>query len=208
MYYNRLNMTQTQNIISLYNQQMNEWYHNLLLANLNKTTENTSPESNNNTTLQSQSNKNTPKIGSSGKGDDEHVLIDDEDKFSSGDENNLSTQDFAENGEVGERKGNNTKKIKREILCEHTEESHYAKNLCLACYHKYGRSTKPWKCDHEVMYAKGLCKLCYLNHYYKNKKRAWTRKRKAIIKGRKAHQAKLMKKKDEIKLEVIDDDES
>jgi len=42
--------------------------------------------------------------------------------------------------------------------------------MCNQCYHKHGRTKKPWKCNHEKLYAHGLCQNCYINAY--NKKRS------------------------------------
>jgi len=62
-----------------------------------------------------------------------------------------------------------SKKIKKMNMCGHPERGHYAKNMCNPCYHKYGRTKKPWRCSHEKLYAHGLCQNCYINAY--NKKR-------------------------------------
>jgi len=63
-----------------------------------------------------------------------------------------------------------SKKISKKVnVCGHPERPHYAKNLCNQCYHKFGRTKKPWKCNHEKLYAHGLCQNCYINAY--NKKR-------------------------------------
>jgi len=62
-----------------------------------------------------------------------------------------------------------SKKIKKSNICGHPERPHYAKNMCNQCYHKLGRTKKPWKCNHEKLYAHGLCQNCYINAY--NKKR-------------------------------------
>jgi hypothetical protein len=32
-------------------------------------------------------------------------------------------------------------------------------------YHKFGRTKKPWNCEHEKLYAHGLCQNCYINKY-------------------------------------------
>jgi hypothetical protein len=63
-----------------------------------------------------------------------------------------------------------SKKIKKANSCGHPERSHYAKNMCNQCYHKHGRTKKPWRCSHEKLYAHGLCQNCYINAY--NKKRS------------------------------------
>jgi len=62
-----------------------------------------------------------------------------------------------------------SKKIKKTNMCGHPERGHYAKNMCNPCYHKYGRTKKPWRCSHDKLYAHGLCQNCYINAY--NKKR-------------------------------------
>jgi len=62
-----------------------------------------------------------------------------------------------------------SKKIKKSNMCGHPERGHYAKNMCNPCYHKHGRTKKPWRCSHEKLYAHGLCQNCYINAY--NKKR-------------------------------------
>ena len=41
----------------------------------------------------------------------------------------------------------------------------FDQNLCNNCYHKYGRTKKPWNCVHEKLYAHGLCQNCYINKY-------------------------------------------
>jgi len=63
-----------------------------------------------------------------------------------------------------------SKKIRKTNTCGHPERAHYAKNMCNQCYHKHGRTKKPWKCNHEKLYAHGLCQNCYINAY--NKKRS------------------------------------
>jgi len=67
------------------------------------------------------------------------------------------------------RKKITKRKKKRHNVCGHPEKEHYAKNLCYNCYHRRGRTKKPWKCNHERMYARGLCQNCYINDY--NRKR-------------------------------------
>lgn len=54
--------------------------------------------------------------------------------------------------------------------CPHPQRDHYAKGLCKSCYHKFGRSKKPWACSHERLYAKGLCQKCYINQYRAHQK--------------------------------------
>lgn len=50
---------------------------------------------------------------------------------------------------------------KKELACEHTWRKHHAKGLCKRCYEKYGRTKKPWNCEHQVHFARGLCRKCY-----------------------------------------------
>lgn len=42
--------------------------------------------------------------------------------------------------------------------------------MCNNCYHKYGRTKKPWNCNHEKLYAGGMCQNCYINNYNKKKR--------------------------------------
>jgi len=49
------------------------------------------------------------------------------------------------------------KRIKKVNNCGHPDKEHYAKGMCSNCYHKYGRTKKPWKCTHDKLYACGLC---------------------------------------------------
>ena len=41
--------------------------------------------------------------------------------------------------------------------------------MCNNCYHKFGRTKKPWNCPHSKLYANGMCQNCYINSY--NRKR-------------------------------------
>jgi hypothetical protein len=66
---------------------------------------------------------------------------------------------------------NGSKKIKKTNTCGHNDQDHYAKNKCYDCYHKYGRTKKPWKCSHEILYAKGYCHLCYIELLNRRRKR-------------------------------------
>ncbi|CAD8077542.1 unnamed protein product [Paramecium primaurelia] len=67
-----------------------------------------------------------------------------------------------------------SKKIsKRDNNCGHPEREHYAKGMCSNCYHKYGRTKKPWICGHQKLYAQGLCQNCYINQYNQKKREAW-----------------------------------
>jgi len=58
-----------------------------------------------------------------------------------------------------------SRKIKKANTCGHSDKPHYAKNLCSNCYHKYGRTKKPWKCNHDKLYAHGYCQNCYAHCY-------------------------------------------
>jgi len=78
----------------------------------------------------------------------------------------LESEDIESSGGLSAK----SKKIKKVNVCGHPERAHYAKNLCNQCYHKHGRTKKPWKCHHEKLYAHGLCQNCYINAY--NKKRS------------------------------------
>lgn len=62
--------------------------------------------------------------------------------------------------------------------CPHKERKHYAKNMCINCYHRRGRTKKAWACPHNdrLHYSKGLCQNCYLAKYYRNRKAAKTRR--------------------------------
>lgn len=55
-------------------------------------------------------------------------------------------------------------------MCGHEDKQHYAKGLCSNCYHKYGRTKRPWNCPHEKLYAGGMCQNCYINSYNKKKR--------------------------------------
>lgn len=55
-------------------------------------------------------------------------------------------------------------------MCGHEDKQHYAKGLCNNCYHKYGRTKRPWNCPHEKLYAGGMCQNCYINSYNKKKR--------------------------------------
>lgn len=56
---------------------------------------------------------------------------------------------------------------KKMNTCGHPDRPHYAKSMCNQCYHRHGRTKKPWKCNHERLYAHGLCQNCYINAYNK-----------------------------------------
>lgn len=73
---------------------------------------------------------------------------------------------------------------KREVFkCPHQDKKHYAKNMCINCYHRRGRTKKAWDCPHsdKLHYSKGLCQNCYLAKYYQAKKGS-KRKPKAAAK--------------------------
>jgi len=79
--------------------------------------------------------------------------------------------DSDNNDQDSEGLSSRSKKIsKKTNTCGHPERAHYAKNMCNQCYHKHGRTKKPWKCSHDKLYAHGLCQNCYINAY--NKKRS------------------------------------
>ena len=59
---------------------------------------------------------------------------------------------------------------KKLVKCGHDDKAHYAKGLCNNCYHKYGRTKKPWNCPHDKLYAGGMCQNCYINMYNKKKR--------------------------------------
>ena len=56
--------------------------------------------------------------------------------------------------------------------CPHVHRRHYAKKMCMSCYHRIGRTKKAWACPHpyKLHYSKGLCQNCYLSKYYHDKK--------------------------------------
>ena len=65
-------------------------------------------------------------------------------------------------------------KTRKEVYrCPHTNRKHYAKNMCLNCYHKSGRTKLAWACEHKskLHYSKGMCQSCYLTQYHKGKKK-------------------------------------
>jgi hypothetical protein len=55
--------------------------------------------------------------------------------------------------------------------CKHTDRKHYAKNLCGACYRRFGRDIKATKCKHteRIVYSLGMCQPCYLGDYIKRR---------------------------------------
>lgn len=46
---------------------------------------------------------------------------------------------------------------KKVNICGHEDKEHYAKGMCNNCYHRMGRTKKPWKCGHAKLYANGYC---------------------------------------------------
>lgn len=62
--------------------------------------------------------------------------------------------------------------------CPHTDKKHYAKKMCINCYHKFGRTKLAWKCSHKARlhYAKGKCHLCYLHQLTRKKAKGRTTK--------------------------------
>mmetsp|Transcript_1874 Transcript_1874/g.1966 ORF Transcript_1874/g.1966 Transcript_1874/m.1966 type:complete len:303 (+) Transcript_1874:36-944(+) len=48
------------------------------------------------------------------------------------------------------------------VICGHPWKNHHAKGLCKNCYETYGKTRRPWKCEHQAHFAKGYCKKCYL----------------------------------------------
>jgi hypothetical protein len=106
----------------------------------------------------------------------------------------LRSVSFSTSVSSGLEKLPESKKIKKRNLCVHQDKKHYAKNLCYKCYHQaHDTRKKPWKCEHDTLYAKGICQKCYIMQYCKKRKRVGGKKRKAILKGRKAYQTKLLK---------------
>lgn len=63
-------------------------------------------------------------------------------------------------------------------MCGHDKLPHYAKGMCNNCYHRKGRTKKPWNCPHEKLYAVGMCQNCYTNNYNKVARRLIQQKRK------------------------------
>lgn len=64
--------------------------------------------------------------------------------------------------------------------CPHVDRKHYAKNMCLNCYHKCGKSKMASKCIHtnKSHYSNGLCQNCYLAQYYRKRKEKQLSKQK------------------------------
>ena len=69
---------------------------------------------------------------------------------------------------------------KKMTNCGHLEREHYAKGMCSNCYHRYGRTKKPWLCTHDKLYACGLCQNCYINKYNQVKRQFKKRKREKL----------------------------
>ena len=64
--------------------------------------------------------------------------------------------------------GNILKSKRNKITaCPHTDQRHYAKNMCSNCYRKLGREKLAWDCEHldQPLYAKGKCHICYIDDY-------------------------------------------
>jgi hypothetical protein len=72
-------------------------------------------------------------------------------------------------GETQLLKEKSSRPLKKITKCPHTEEKHYAKNMCNNCYHSKGRKKKPSKCSHgdKHHYAFGYCQNCYQLKYLK-----------------------------------------
>jgi hypothetical protein len=68
------------------------------------------------------------------------------------------------------RKKISKRKRRKSNVCGHLDRDHYAKNLCYNCYHRKGRTKKPWNCSHDRLYAQGLCQNCYINEYNRKKR--------------------------------------
>lgn len=62
------------------------------------------------------------------------------------------------------------KRIKKINKCGHEDREHYAKGMCNNCYHRHGRTKKPWNCTHAKLYAQGYCQNCYINKYNHKKR--------------------------------------
>ena len=64
------------------------------------------------------------------------------------------------------------KNMQAVMSCPHGKRRHYAKNMCMNCYHRSGRTKKAWACQHrnKLHYSKGLCQNCYLANYYRERK--------------------------------------
>ena len=56
--------------------------------------------------------------------------------------------------------------------CPHTDQKHYAKNMCHNCYHRKGKTKMAYLCEHKNKshYSSGLCQNCYLAKYYIKRK--------------------------------------
>jgi len=70
------------------------------------------------------------------------------------------------------------RKQRKVFKCPHKNKKHYAKNMCINCYHRRGRTKKAWDCPHKdkLHYSKGLCQNCYLAKYYRNRKEKRSKK--------------------------------
>jgi len=74
--------------------------------------------------------------------------------------------------EGDEKVGDEDRKNWQEVSCPHKSRRHYAKSMCINCYHRRGRTKKAWACVHveKLHYSKGLCQNCYLAKYYRQRK--------------------------------------
>ena len=70
--------------------------------------------------------------------------------------NDKKWEDFNnQNNNIGE-----TLRKRRLILrCPHTDQKHYAKNMCHNCYHRIGKTKMAYACEHrnKSHYSRGLC---------------------------------------------------
>ena len=60
--------------------------------------------------------------------------------------------------------------------------------MCNNCYHRHGRTKKPWNCPHEKLYAAGMCQNCYINNYNRRKRES---KGKDGLEGRDGPEPKI-----------------
>lgn len=79
---------------------------------------------------------------------------------------------MGEDNEMSCDSQNSQKKSWQVMACPHKGRKHYAKNMCINCYHRRGRTKKAWACIHseKLHYSKGLCQNCYLSRYYRKRK--------------------------------------
>lgn len=69
--------------------------------------------------------------------------------------------------------------------------------MCNNCYHRYGRTKKPWNCPHEKLYAGGMCQNCYINNYNRKKRELNNLKEEASEVEPKIEEDDEMKKSEE-----------